>query len=318
MSTSSRSIGVALVVVAGVGLLARWALTEDERPASPAAAPVVAAARPVATVAPPVRALPPPSEPDLEAALDGFLGAIVVTPPNHVDSHGDPHAVLSSAAKEDEDPVTTRLALEDLTRRAPPARVALADALADLPARDARFGFPAALALAAHLDGPATARLLERLADAPARNRPNLVFALRGSPEPRADAAFAALYTDPDPAVRDAAAFVLGERGERLSPDVRDPALARARAALAAGDPAGWAAAADVLGAPPLAAGDRALLLDLLAHDREPGRRLLALRALAGANVPVADLRPALEAAVNDPLADEALRAAVRAVLERS
>lgn len=312
MSSSSRSIGVALVVVAGVGLLARWALTEDERPTSPAA-PVVAA-RPVATVAPPVRELPLPTEPDLEAALDGFLGAIVVTPAERVTAQ----EVLARAAKDAEDPVTTRVALEDLTRRDPAARVALADALADLPTSQARFGFPAALALAAHLDGPATTRLLERLADAPARNRPNLVFALRGSPEPRADAAFAALYADPDPAVRDAAAFVLGERGERLSPDVRDPALARARAALSAGDPAGWASAADVLGAPPLAPGDRALLLDLLAHDREPGRRLLALRALAGANVPVADLRPALEAAATDPLADEALRAAARAVLERS
>jgi hypothetical protein len=312
MSTSSRSIGVALAVV-GLVLIACRALTEDERPTSPPAPVVVATRSPIATVTPPVRPMPLAPEPDLEASLDGFLGAIQVTPAERVTAQ----EVLSRAATDGEDPVLTRVALEDLTRRDAGARVALADALADLPARDARFGFPAALALAANLDAPSTTRLLERLANAPARNRPNLVFALRGSPEPRADAAFADLYADPDPAVRDAAAFVLGERAERLSDDVRDPALARARAALLGSDPACWASAADVLGAPPLAPADRALLVDLLAHDRDAARRLLALRALASASVPASELRPALEAAIADPLADEALRAAARIALGR-
>jgi hypothetical protein len=306
---------VALLCVAGLALCAGRLLT-GEVEAPPVAvrtrtrAPAPAKPTPVLARAVPV------GETDLDGAFDRFFGECQVTPAPGV----SPRQLLADATAAGSDPVDARLELERALRTDAAARVALADALADLPAASAAYAFPAALALSAHVDGPTTERLIARIGDTPARNRPNLVLALRGSTDPRADVALVGLYGDEDPAVRDQAAFVLGERGQRLPDEVRAPALARARAGLVASDPAGWSAAADVLGAPPLAGTDRALLVDLLAHDRAPERRLLALRALAGAGVASTadDVRPALEAAATDPLAGDALRAAAAGALRRS
>jgi hypothetical protein len=119
--------------------------------------------------------------------------------------------------------------------------------------------------------------------------RAHALVALRGAPAElagAAEAAFVAGYCDDDSVdVRAAAAVALAERSETMDPALRGEALATARRDLIQADLGLADAAADVLGAPPLSAPDRAWLTGLAQGAREPGQRVLALRALAGAGV---------------------------------
>lgn len=176
--------------------------------------------------------------------------------------------------------------------------------------------FQTAMALSKNLDDESTRLLLEQVRTADNAVRPDLVFALRGSPDEEVNRTFVDLYaTDQDASVRAQAAFAIGERGNRIDPLEAERARQRARDDFQSDDPTELKAATDVLGVPPLSAEDRRMLENTLASDPDSNRRLAALRALASAQIAPAELAPILEQVAGDATASEELRAMANQVL---
>lgn len=252
-------------------------------------------------------------EPDLEGAIDDFLSGIKVTLPP------PPSKLLEEALASDPpiDPRDYRLALERSLRQYG-SKDAAALLVERMEGASPELRFQHALAVAARLDEEGTTVLLEGLGRAPDAVRPDVVFALRGSPEPRVNEAFVDLYDhDLDPEVRARAGFVVGERGERIAPHLLERARQTARQDLRAEDERLVKGAADVLGVPPLDPSDKQALLALVATPGEdPLQRREALRALASGGTPVAELAPILERVAADSTAGDELRAMARTILE--
>ena len=304
------------LVVAGLVAAGAYYLLGQRQP-SPGP---LASAAPSASAGPasaPSRAPDPMAGPQaspgsLGAALDGFLGAVPIkVPPT-------PAELLEAALASGQDPVDYRQALDDVLKRRKGAGLEAIDLLAQgLGKADAKLRFQHALALAKHLDGPMTDALLEKLPDAEARGRPELVFALRGSREARVGAKLADLYSgDEDPKVRAQAAYVLSEGGEDWPPLAVEQARVTARMDLQSEDPLSIQGAGDVLGIPPLSAPDRELLVRAVKERGPQKRRLHALRALASAKVPAASLAPTLEQVARDSGTSPELRAQIESVLQ--
>ena len=283
---------------------------------SPAPAPHVALPRPAPVGTSQGAPGVPMETPGLEQALDAFLAGVPIAP---VTSRGGAaQARLEEVLRASgEDPLAQRQALEQVLREQDEASPLLAGLLlADEVSPEALL-FQRALALASHLDEAGADQLLSGLPHAGPRARAAAVFALRGRRDlPRVQAELLRRYAeDPHPAVRARAGFVLGEAGAALPPEALARARSVARTDLLSDDPQLIESAADLLGVPPLAGGDRELLLDTLTRDRSSPRRLAALRALASGGVPPSELRAPLARIAADPHADQALRAAARATL---
>jgi len=306
------AIGVVVASLAAVG--AYYLLGQPQPSPGPVASPV-----PQASLGPqsaPSQALDPTAGPQaspgtLGEALDGFLGAVPIkVPPT-------PAELLKTALASGQDPVDYRQALSDVLKRRKGAGLEAVDLLAQgLGEADAKLRFQHALALAKHMDGPMTDALLEKLPDAEARGRPEMVFALRGSREGRVGTTLADLYSgDEDPKVRAQAAYVLSEGGEDWPPLAVEQARVTARMDLQSEDPISLQGAGDVLGIPPLSAPDRELLFRAVKERGPQKRRLHALRALASAKVPAASLGPTLEQVAQDSGTSPELRAQIESVL---
>ncbi|RMG14720.1 MAG: HEAT repeat domain-containing protein [Planctomycetota bacterium] len=317
MSPAQRTfalVGGALGLACVVGTLKVFVLEPASAPAPPprAAAPQTAPSPlPAEPEAPEsgegLRSAPPP--PDLAAAVDSFLAHVKVAP------FPRPREVLAEARGGRLDPVDYRTKLEKALRHRGGPREG-AELLLGMGDDSEVLRFQTAYALSKRLDDEAVDLLLERLPSADPRVRPQLVFALRGSPRKDVEQAFVSLYTtDEDPAVRAQAAFVIGERGDRLDPLLLERARQQARDDLRADDRTRMRAGMDVLGTPPLGDDDRRLLEGIVARDGNEARRLAALQALAMAKVPAAELAPLLRSVAQDPRSGPKLRAAAEAIL---
>ncbi|MEZ6186030.1 MAG: HEAT repeat domain-containing protein [Planctomycetota bacterium] len=285
------------------------------RAPGPPARPAPAGAPAPGPVVPPQAPSPPPAaevDDALTEAVDAFLENLPVELP------AGPAQVLEETLRDGGGPIDYKHALETSLRQRKGADLEAARLLANgLQGADEAYLFQHALVLAQRSGDPQVASvLLGALDDAPDRVRPHLVFALRGSNEPRVVERFLALYADDrDPAVRAKAGFVLGERGPRLDPLLVERARATARADLRADDPELVESAADVLGIPPLEDGDRRVLVETVRHDPTPSRRLAALRALAAGGADPAQLTPLLEQLRQSPDMPPELREAAEALL---
>jgi hypothetical protein len=247
--------------------------------------------------------------PDLEKTIDAFLSKIPVKP------FPRPKAVLKEA-HDGLSLIDYRLKLEkSLKHTGGPAEGA--QMLIGMKDDSQALRFQTALGLSKRLDDDATRILLDGLESADKAVRPQLVFALRGSNDPEVEQAFVDLYTaDSDVDVRAQAAFVIGERGERLPPLLVERARQSARDDIRSDDDRLVTAAGDVLGSPPLSSSDRQMLETVLASDSSSSRRMAALRAMATAKVPPAELAPVLDQVAADESVSPELRNAVNMVLE--
>lgn len=255
---------------------------------------------------------PQASPGELGAALDGFLGAVPVK------LAPSPSELLKAALAAGQNPIDYRKSLKETLRRRRGAGLEAVKLLADgLGEADARLRFQHALAVAERLDGPMTDALLEGIEKGASRSRPDLVFALRGTREPRVAATLVELYgVDEDLKVRAQAAYVLGEGGEDWPPLMVERARVTARLDLQSEDPVALKAAGDVLGIPPLSAPDRELLVRSVRERGPPQRRMQALRALAAAKVPAAALAPTLERVAKDSSTSPEFRAQIERLLK--
>lgn len=298
-----------MVVVVGAAL---WGLRGEQpaalAPARPAPAPVEPG--PVTSTEAPAPVAPVGEE--LTAAIDAFVGGVKVELPPA------PATVLEDALREGKGPIDYKQALETTLRTRRGATLEAGRLLIEgMDDVDEAYLFQHTLVLAQHADPALSTVLLAGLDSAPARVRPHLVFALRGSNEPRVVERFVALYAeDDDPAVRAKAGFVLGERGERLDPNLVERARRTARADLHADDPELVESAADVLGIPPQDPSDRRELIETLRRDPSTPRRLAALRALAAGGAGIDELAPVLLELAQSPAADPALRDAAQRLLD--
>jgi hypothetical protein len=252
-------------------------------------------------------------DPDLNASIDAFLDKVPVAP------FPRPGQVLKEARDHPEalGPIDYRVKLEKALRYqgGPVEGVHM---LVGMKGDSEVMRFQTAMALSKHLDPESTRLLLSEVRTADEAVRPDLVFALRGSPAPEVNQAFVDLYaTDANPKVRAQAAFAIGERGERIDPLEAERARQRARDDIHSDDPDTVKAASDVLGVPPLSPEDRSMLERILASDPDEDRRLSAFRALATAKVPPTELAPILEQVAADAGAGERLRGMAKQVLEQ-
>lgn len=309
MNTRALAVLIAVGVTLGVGVAL---FVRDD--AAPGGQPVGAQAQPAPVE---TRSAPRPAPLDdsgeaLNQALDAFLGEV------KVDVAPGPQDVLDETLRQGKGPIDYRQALETSLRKRRGADLEAARLLKDgMGQVDEAYLFQHAQVLSHHASPETTSVLLEGLESAPARIRPHLVFALRGSNEPRVVERFLALYgEDEDPKVRATAGFVLGERGTRLDPQLVERARHTARADLRGDDPQLVESAADVLGIPPLDPNDRTVLIETARRDPSSTRRTAALRALASSGARVDELAPLLESLANDPSAGDELRDAARHLLQ--
>ncbi len=316
---AAMGLGAAAAAAVAAGLA--FALLQSAEPPAPPPPVAPPAPLPVPTPAPqagpaPIRSateLRDQAQSELEASLDAFLGAVPVKLPPR------PSDVLKQAqANRGLDVRDYRVALEKAIRDHQASAEAARLLVEQMAQEDPRLRFQHALAVAGRLDDAGARVLLEGLRTGPAEVRPDLVTGLRGSANPEVNAALIDLYaTDADEEVRSRAALAIAERGDRLPPMLLERARERARDDMRAAEGDGVAAAADVLGTPPLSDDDRRLLIGLLrGPGGDPARRAAALRALASAQVPPAELAPALQAVLEDPAAGAELQGMAQAVLQ--
>lgn len=303
---------LSLALVAGAWALSRRdeAPLKDrgsEAPTSSASAPPTPARYSVS-----VRASPNPSA--LAAAFDAFLEEVPLAP-----RAPRPAEVLRDAGAEP-DPLAYRRALEaSLSAGGPSAfREAVGLLEGGLGGSDERLRFQHSQALAGRISAPgALEAVLAAIPSAGPEARGDLVFALRGSRDPRASEALAEAYsTDSDPRVRAQAGFVIGERGAEWPPLLLERARRTARLDLSSESTPLIKSAADVLGVPPLSDSDRGLLLGTLQRDPDLRRRLAATRALAAAGAPPAEVVGAFQQLAGDPSTPPELRARLEEALE--
>jgi hypothetical protein len=308
MTRSQAAAGAGALVV--LILLATLLLSRAQPvpPASPSTQPTAALPSPTATtVGSPVH-VQLEADDELTAAIDGFLTAIPVSPVAAAAGKPADEVWRESQAKGDQ-PLDFALALDQTIRANGPAGAAqlLLDGMDEA---GERYLFVAAKTLAGRIDRPAALRLLEGLPDADPRVRPHVVFALRGSAEPEVDQALVDLYqSDEDAKVQTRAGSNLGDRLERLSPELRERALSQARERIQDSSREQYEAAADVLGGAPLNDRDRGSLEAVVTTGVDPARRMAALRALATSGLSPTDLQGVLRQVRNDPSAGEQLQA---------
>ena len=261
-----------------------------------------------------VRATPDASA--LGSTFDEFLSQVTVQPAGR-----RPADVLAEAlAAGGVDPLGYRQALDAALKTGGPQAVREAvELLRDgLRGADDKLRFQHSQALALRLGDPqALSAVLGAIETAQPETRADLVFALRGSRDPRASETLARLYdADADPQVRAQAGFVIGERGAEWPPLLLERARATARLDLSSDSAPLIKSAADVLGVPPLSDSDRTLLLGTLERDPDLRRRVAAARALAASGAPAPDVVAAFRRLRDDPATTPELRAGLEAVLE--
>jgi hypothetical protein len=313
-----RPVSLAAVsAIAACGLACGWLLGEAPTQGSGAASARVAPAE-RDQVAAPLQATRVESSAalELDATTATFLEAFAqrgAALEREGASRESAAALLSQAREGQLSPGDLRQALEEQLRAgAAPGGVArlLVDALGGED--EDVLAFAVSQALSRHLDGAATRVLIEGLPRAP-----YAAMALRGSNHPRVAPALAARYRDAEagPLARALSGFVLADarRLEQLEPAEQAAVRERARGDLLDAQPQLQSTAADLLGAAPLGAQERAWLEGVVTTG-QGASRLQALRALATSGLSPADLRATLERAAGDP-SEPALQALAQRLL---
>lgn len=316
---NEREAIVPVVVVLVAGAAAYFLFVGTSAPMPPVPPPLPAPTRQTEPPPPPAKTLDvDPKEPDLGATLDKFFAKIPVRPGTKPGKGPRPKDVIEAARRAGNklDPIDFKLALEKAIR-AHGSREACGLLINGMTGFQPKILFQAALAISSRLDAAGTRVLLRGLDGADARVRPHVVQALRGSAAPEVQQKFVDLYArDQDVAVRAQAAFVIGERGSRIPPLLRERAKQVARGELTSDDARLVKAAGDVLGTAPIDDQDKRLLLTTLDKGRDSSQREVAFRALATAQVPPQELAPVLQRVMVDPKASARLRGLARGALE--